>query len=90
MAAELPVLRDLALKQRDTGAGLDEWLVQAATRGGAVALGRRDFGVLEPGTRANLAAFDVGTGGNPYTAVVDSAAGACVATVLDGRAQFHG
>ena len=57
--------------------------------GGAAAMGRRDFGVLEPGTRANLAAFDVDPGTDPYAAVVDAAGGACVATVLGGRAWFH-
>lgn len=89
VAAELPVLRDLAVKQGDAGDGLDEWLVRAATLGGAEAMGRRDFGALEPGTRANLAAFDVDAGTDPYAAVVDAAGGACVATVLGGRAWFH-
>ncbi|MGH8882021.1 MAG: amidohydrolase family protein, partial [Stackebrandtia sp.] len=86
VAAELPVLRELAVRQGDNGAGLDEWLVHAATRGGARAMGRDDFGVLEPGARADLAVFDVDTtGDDPYRALVSDAAGACVMTVLAGE-----
>jgi 5-methylthioadenosine/S-adenosylhomocysteine deaminase len=84
VAAELPVLRKLALAQGDGGEGLNEWLVRAATEGGAKALGRDDIGVLKEGARADLAVFDVDTD-DPYAALVTGAAGNCTATVLKGR-----
>ena len=90
VAAELPVLRDIALRQGDNGDGLDAWLFTAATRGGALAMGRKDFGVLEPGARADLAVFDIPTDTDPYRTLVAEAAGACVATVLAGRAVERG
>lgn len=89
VAAELPVLREIAVRQGDDGAGLDEWLVRAATQGGALAMGRRDFGVLAPGARADLAVFDIDTSGDPYAAFVAEAAGSCTATVLAGRLIIH-
>ncbi|THV27557.1 amidohydrolase family protein [Glycomyces paridis] len=85
VAAEWPVLRKLALAQGDGGEGLNEWLVRAATEGGAKALGRNDIGVLKIGARADLAVFDVPTKGDPYTALVNGAAGNCTATVLKGN-----
>jgi len=89
IAAELPHLRALAVKQGDSGEGLDRWLVAAATRGGALAMGRDDFGVLTPGARADLAVFDVDTDGDPYSAIVSEAAGSCIATVLAGTPMKH-
>ncbi|NUQ90433.1 MAG: amidohydrolase family protein [Glycomyces artemisiae] len=85
VAAEWPVLRKIALSQGDAGDGLDEWLVRAATEGGAKALGRDDIGALKEGNRADLAVFDVPTDGDPYAALVAGAAGKCTATVLRGR-----
>ncbi|MEU5871589.1 amidohydrolase family protein [Glycomyces sp. NPDC047369] len=85
VAAEWPVLRRIALSQGDTGDGLDEWLVRAATEGGAKALGRGDIGALKEGNRADLAVFDVPVDGDPYAALVAGAAGHCTATVLRGR-----
>jgi cytosine/adenosine deaminase-related metal-dependent hydrolase len=85
VAAEWPVLRKIALGQGDGGEGLNEWLVRAATQGGAKALGRDDVGVLKEGARADLAVFDVDTDGDPYAALVTGAAGNCTATVLRGR-----
>ena len=90
VAAELPLLRSIALEQGDSGDGLDEWLFTAATLGGATAMGRDDFGALVPGARADLAVFDVDPGGDPYAALVSQAAGSCVATVLAGRLVDHG
>lgn len=85
VAAELPVLRKLALAQGDGGEGLNEWLVRAATEGGAKALGREDIGALKVGNRADLAVFAVDTDGDPYAALVNAAAGNCTATVLKGN-----
>lgn len=84
VAAEWPVLRKLALAQGDGGEGLNEWLVRAATQGGAKALGRDDIGAIKVGNRADLAVFDVDTDGDPYAALVNGAAGNCTATVLKG------
>ena len=84
IAAEWPVLRKLALAQGDGGEGLNEWLVRAATQGGAKALGRDDIGAIKVGNRADLAVFDVDTEGDPYAALVGGAAGKCTATVLKG------
>ncbi|MEU6857927.1 amidohydrolase family protein [Glycomyces sp. NPDC046736] len=85
VAAEWPLLRRLALAQGDDGAGLDEWIVRAATEGGAKALGRRDIGQIKVGARADLALFAVDTEGDPYAALVKGAAGNCKATVLKGE-----
>ena len=85
VAAELPVLRDIARRQGDNGDGLDAWLFHAATRGGALAMGRNDFGVLAPGARADLAVFAVDAGRHPYTALTTGAAGTCVTTILAGH-----
>lgn len=84
VAAEWPLLRKLALAQGDGGEGLNEWLVRAATEGGAKALGRNDIGALKVGNRADLAVFDVDTEGDPYAALVAGAAGNCTDTVLKG------
>ena len=89
VAAELPVLRRLALEQGDDGEGLNEWLFRAATEGGAAALGRSDIGVLKEGARADLAVFEVDTDRDPYASLVGSAAGNCTATVVAGRLIRH-
>lgn len=88
---ELAALRRIALRQGSPAAGLDRWLVEAATAGGARALGldgadrARGVGGLRAGARADLAAFDVPVGPDPYTALVDHGAGRCVGTVLAGE-----
>jgi len=65
---------------------VDRRLVEAATIGGAAAMGLAGLtGVLRQGARADLAAFDVPVDGDPYTALIDHGAGRCVATVLAGR-----
>ncbi len=82
LLAEARATRDLARAQ-----GLerpDEALVRALTVGGAQALGQ-PLGTLEEGRRADLAAFDVPTDGDPYASLVEHGAGRCVATVLGGR-----
>jgi cytosine/adenosine deaminase-related metal-dependent hydrolase len=71
---------------------LDRRLVEAATLGGAAALGLTEgpdrVGRLEPGARADFAVFSVedrdGDGNSGvYTRLIDH--GSCVATVLGGR-----
>lgn len=84
LLADLADLRGTALRQGSPPAGLDRWLVEAATAGGAAAMGLPDVGALRPGARADLAVFDVDPGPDPYAALV-RAAGRCVGTVLNGR-----
>ena len=81
---ELRALRDVALSQGAPREGLARRLVEAATAGGAFALGRADVGRLAPGTRADLAVFDV-PDGDPYESLAEHGGGRCVATVLGGR-----
>lgn len=84
LLAEAAATRALALRQ---GAPLDdlaERLVRACTVDGAAATGA-PAGVLAPGVRADLAVFDVPTGGDPYAALLDHGPGRCTATVVAGR-----
>ena len=83
LLADLAELRETALRQGSPAEGLDRWLVEAATLGGARAMGV-DAGTIRPGDRADLAVFDVDAEGDPYAALV-GAAGRCVGTVLAGR-----
>src|SRR5664279_3059153 len=63
-------------------------LIEAATIGGAQAMGLDDSGALRPGARADLAAFDIDVAGaanpefNPYAALVTTGAGRCLGTCL--------
>ena len=84
LLADVSALRHLALAQGSPAAGLDRWLVEAATLGGARALGLSDAGSLRPGARADFAVFDVDGRRDPYAALV-GAAGRCAGTVLAGR-----
>ncbi len=85
--ADVALLRELALAQGSPESGLDRWLIEAATVGGARAIGQTDVGVLRPGARADLAVINVAVaaGDDPYTAVVTGGAGQCVGTVLAGQ-----
>lgn len=83
LLADLAALRETALRQDSPEDGLDRWLVEAATLGGARAMAV-DAGTIRPGARADLAAFAVDTATDPYTALA-GAAGRCVGTVLAGR-----
>ncbi|MCW2569784.1 MAG: amidohydrolase [Mycobacterium sp.] len=83
LLGDVAALRELALRQGSPEEGLDRWLVEAATVGGARALGRDDLGVLRPGARADLAAFAVD--GEPYAALVAAGEGSCVGTVVQGE-----
>ncbi len=97
---EAATLRDLALVQGYAEPDLDRRIVEAATLGGAQAMGLTDIGRLEAGARADLAVFtvptlDALTAANPidvYSALLDAAAAKthrCVATILGG-AIVHG
>jgi cytosine/adenosine deaminase-related metal-dependent hydrolase len=85
LLADLAALRETALRQGSPADGLDRWLVEAATLGGAWALGLSEAGAIRPGDRADLAVFDAADrAGDPYPALV-GAAGRCIGTVLAGR-----
>jgi cytosine/adenosine deaminase-related metal-dependent hydrolase len=92
---EAATLRDLALVQGYAEADLDRRIVEAATLGGAAAMGLSDVGRIEEGARADLAVFEVPalealTAAGPtevYSALLDAAAAKthrCVATILGG------
>jgi cytosine/adenosine deaminase-related metal-dependent hydrolase len=85
LLADLAALRDIALRQGSPEPGLDRWLVEAATVGGARAMGLTDIGMLRPGARADLAVFDLAPTADPYGELVRRGAGRCVGTVLAGR-----
>jgi len=88
--------RDLAAAQGYDAADLNLRIWQAATLGGAFALGldgRTDpmsgraadvVGKLTVGALGDLAIFDVPTDGDPFDALINHGAGECVATVLGG------
>ena len=87
---EARALKAVAREQGYAADDLDRRIVEAATLGGAAALGLTEgperVGRLEPGVRADFAVFSVEGGadgdGDPYARLVDH--GACVATVLGG------
>ncbi|MFC6081860.1 amidohydrolase family protein [Sphaerisporangium aureirubrum] len=89
---DVRLLRDLARKQGYRHPDLSRRLVEAATAGGAHALGLGTgpgrIGTLGPGARCDFAVFAVESGGrNPYDTLVEDGAGRCVATVTGtGRA----
>jgi cytosine/adenosine deaminase-related metal-dependent hydrolase len=87
LLGELRALRALARRQGYARADLDRRLVEAATVGGATAMGLTDIGRLAPGARADLAAFavDPDHASDPYAALLDAGPGWCAATVLAGR-----
>ncbi len=85
LLADLAALREIAARQGSPEPGLDRWLVEAATVGGARAMGLDDIGVLRPGARADLAAFDLDPAADPYAELVRHGAGRCIGTVLAGQ-----
>ncbi|WTW96773.1 amidohydrolase family protein [Streptomycetaceae bacterium NBC_01309] len=83
---EAAAVRELAIRQGYTAPDLDHRLAEAATLGGAAALGLPDAGTLRPGAPADFAVFDVPTDDiDPYTALVTQAGGRCIGTSLNGR-----
>lgn len=70
---EARALRDVARAQGYDAADLDRRIVEAATVGGARAMGLSDVGVLRPGVRADLAVFDVPTTANGAAGTVGAA-----------------
>lgn len=82
LLAELRALERLALDQGTDRDGLSEWLVRAATTGGAEAVGI-DAGTIVPGARADLVLVE-GEGTDPYAMIVT---GRATATYLAGVAQ---
>jgi len=80
---EVRAVRALAVSQGSPERGLDQWLVEALTHGGAVALGRNDIGRLEVGSRADFTILDVATD-SPYASIVAEGAGRCLATFVAG------
>jgi aminodeoxyfutalosine deaminase len=84
---EARALKAVAREQGYAQDDLDRRIIEAATLGGAAALGLTEgpdrVGRLEPGVRADFAVFSVPDGaGDPYARLVDH--GTCVATVLGG------
>ncbi|GAA3465828.1 amidohydrolase family protein [Nonomuraea roseola] len=70
-----PLAAARAVRQATRLTRLERVLVEAATLGGARALGRAAgpgrIGTLGPGSRADLAVFDTRGGRNPYAALLD-------------------
>ncbi len=97
-------LKALALEQGADPSGLDRRLLEAATLGGAQAMGlEHQLGSLTVGKRADFAVFDVNVNdrsdeevsvknerGRGYeAAIVDSGAGTCVLTVIGGVERWR-
>jgi cytosine/adenosine deaminase-related metal-dependent hydrolase len=95
---EAAALRALALSQGYDEDDLDRRIFEAATLGGAGAMGLTDVGRLEPGSRADLAVFAVPGSESvaldtAYSALLDAAAdGAhtCLGTILGGTIVHRG
>jgi cytosine/adenosine deaminase-related metal-dependent hydrolase len=95
---EAAALRALALSQGYDADDLDRRIFEAATLGGAGAMGLTDVGRLEPGSRADLAVFAVPGSESvaldtAYSALLDAAAdGAhtCLGTILGGTIVHRG
>jgi aminodeoxyfutalosine deaminase len=81
--ADVAVLRDLAVRQGYLAADLDRRLVEAATLGGAHAMGIE--GGLGPGGPADFAVFDVPVGVEPYRTLIEEGPGRCLATIIGGE-----
>jgi cytosine/adenosine deaminase-related metal-dependent hydrolase len=83
---EAAAAAELARHQGYDAADLPRRVVEAATAGGAAALGLAGrAGALVPGARADLAVFDVPGDGDPHAALIQHGGGSCIATVLGGR-----
>ncbi|GAA2360824.1 amidohydrolase family protein [Nonomuraea africana] len=86
LLADVAALRELAVRQGYREPDLDRRLIEAATLGGARAMGlEHEIGSLTPGHRADFAVFDLDPSSeNPYRALAEHGAGRCVATVVGG------
>ena len=95
---EAAALRTLAQSQGYDADDLDRRIFEAATLGGAGAMGLTDVGRLEPGARADLAVFAVPESESvapesAYTALLDAAADgahSCLGTILGGTIVHRG
>lgn len=95
---ESAALRELARTQGYREPDLDRRIFEAATLGGAAAMGLAEAGRIEPGGRADLAVFEVpGVAeldpADGYSALLDAAAAGthrCLATVLGGTLVHRG
>ena len=90
LLADVQRLRDIAREQGYSEPDLARRLVEAATLGGAQALGDPAIGRILPGGPADLAVFDVPMTGDPFEALVEHGVGRCTATVLGGRLVHRG
>jgi cytosine/adenosine deaminase-related metal-dependent hydrolase len=90
LLADVKRLRDLSREQGYSEPDLGLRLIQAATLGGAQALGDDRLGRLVPGGLADLAVFEVPTDQDPYDSLVEHGEGRCTATVLSGRLVHRG
>ncbi len=83
---DVAMLRSLAIDGGYTDDDLDRRLIEAATVGGAKALGLDDqLGTLRAGHRADFAIFAVERSGRSVErALVEDGAGSCVATIIGG------
>ena len=95
---EAAALRALALSQGYDEDDLDRRIFEAATLGGAGAMGLTDVGRLEPGSRADFAVFAVPVSESvapdtAYSALLDAAASGahtCLGTILGGTIVHRG
>ena len=95
---EAAALRALAASQGYDAGGLDRRIFEAATLGGAGAMGLGDVGRLEPGSRADIAVFAVpgfesAAPEAAYGALLDAAGAGqhkCLGTILGGTIVHRG
>ncbi|WP_328353604.1 amidohydrolase family protein [Mycobacterium sp. NBC_00419] len=88
---DLAELHRIARAQGYAGDDLHARLLEAATAGGAGALGMADrFGTLEPGRLADftILGIDAHTGADALAEIVESGAGKTIATVIGGETRF--
>jgi cytosine/adenosine deaminase-related metal-dependent hydrolase len=80
LLAECRAVGALARRQGSPVDGLDDWVLAAATRGGAAAMGLPDAGRLRPGARADLVLVDA----DPAEGATGVLNGRAAVTVLAG------